>query len=1113
VGTGVISATSGVLTASPSGTITVIAGAAAAIRVETAANGSGTVVPLQNLTSGSTLTAFSITRDAAGNFVANAAGTWGFASTTGGVISGNLVAAGDNKSATMTGVLVGTGVISATSGVLTATPSGTITVIAGAAAAIRVETAANGSGTVVPLQNLTSGSTLTAFSITRDAAGNFVANAAGTWGFASTTGGVISGNLVAAGDNKSATMTGVLVGTGVISATSGVLTATPSGTITVIAGAASKLAIATQPSTTAQSGVAFATQPVIQIQDASGNVVLTDNATVVTAAIATGGAAIGGTLTATAVNGVVTFTSLKITGIIGARTLSFTSVPVLTAATSGTVTISAGVATQLAIATQPSTFASPTVVFSQQPVIQLQDASGNNVSQAGVNITVAIATGGGTLGGTTTVATLANGIATFTNLSIAGIDGNRTLQFTSSPLTAVTSNAINVISGLALNISSQTNVIAFGGTTGAVTVAPIGGTSPYQYKIGTGALQSSPTFSGLAAGTYTVTVSDANSVTSTVNVTITQPSALAVAITSQTNVTIFGAATGAVTVAGSGGTAPYQYKIGTGSLQSSPTFSGLAAGTYTVTVSDANSVTSTVNVTITQPSALAVAITSQTNVTIFGAATGAVTVAGSGGTAPYQYKIGTGALQSSTTFSGLTAGTYTITVVDAVSATSTVSVTITQQSSALVVTVSSQTGVAANGGALGSVTVAATGGTGPYQYKIGTGGLQSSPTFSGLAPGTYTITVTDANGGTSTVIVTIAQFSEAITFAPLPSKIYGDADFSPGANSNNNTIAIVYSSDNSAVATIINGNIHIVGAGAVNITASQAGDANNQAATSITRQLTVAKAQLTVKADSKSKQYGTANPALTITYSGFVNGEDVTKLTTPATATTTAATSTSPGNYPITASGAASNNYNFNYIAGSLTIIPLTNANLSNLTISSGTLSPTFASGTLAYAVSVGYDVNNITLTPTYDPTASATIYGTPVPNGSPSFGIGLNPGYNTITVIITAQDGVTKNSYTVTVYRATPPSAIVPTNFISPNGDGKNDGWVIKDIDLYPNNKVTVFDKAGRIIYSKRGYNNDWGGTLNGAPLVQGTYFYIIELGPGILPVIKGFITVLRSR
>src|SRR3569833_1918553 len=119
---------------------------------------------------------------------------------------------------------------------------------------------------------------------------------------------------------------------------------------------------------------------------------------------------------------------------------------------------------------------------------------------------------------------------------------------------------------------------------------------------GSGTLQSSPTFSSLAAVTYTVTVTDANNATTTASVTITQPSAaLALSVSSQTNVTIFGASTGSVTVAATGGTAPYQYQIGSGSLQSSPTFSGLAAGTYTLTVSDANSATTTASVTITQP--------------------------------------------------------------------------------------------------------------------------------------------------------------------------------------------------------------------------------------------------------------------------------------------------------------------------------------------------------------------------------------------------------------------------------------------------------------------------------------------------------------------------------
>jgi uncharacterized repeat protein (TIGR01451 family) len=109
---------------------------------------------------------------------------------------------------------------------------------------IRVETAANGSGVVVPAQSVASGSTLTVFSISRDASNNFVANvAADSWSLVSVTGGVVAGDLVAAGDSKSATFTGHLVGTAVIHAVVSGLTSTDSGTITVTGGTTADLSI------------------------------------------------------------------------------------------------------------------------------------------------------------------------------------------------------------------------------------------------------------------------------------------------------------------------------------------------------------------------------------------------------------------------------------------------------------------------------------------------------------------------------------------------------------------------------------------------------------------------------------------------------------------------------------------------------------------------------------------------------------------------------------------------------------------------------------------------------------------------------------------------------
>src|SRR5439155_162529 len=164
-------------------TQTVTAGTAAVIRVETAADGSGTVVPAQNVTAGNSITVYSISRDTYGNFVANVAtdaSGWSLANVTGGVVSGDLVAAGDLKSASFSGHLVGSAKIHAVKSGLSSTDSGTVTVIAESATVVRVETAANGSGTVVPAQNVTAGSSITVFSITRDTYGNFVANVAAT---------------------------------------------------------------------------------------------------------------------------------------------------------------------------------------------------------------------------------------------------------------------------------------------------------------------------------------------------------------------------------------------------------------------------------------------------------------------------------------------------------------------------------------------------------------------------------------------------------------------------------------------------------------------------------------------------------------------------------------------------------------------------------------------------------------------------------------------------------------------------------------------------------------------------------------------------------------------
>lgn len=88
----------------------------------------------------------------------------------------------------------------------------------------------------------------------------------------------------------------------------------------------------------------------------------------------------------------------------------------------------------------------------------------------------------------------------------------------------------------------------------------------------------------------------------------------------------------------------------------------------------------------------------------------------------------------------------------------------------------------------------------------------------------------------------------------------------------------------------------------------------------------------------------------------------------------------------------------------------------------------------------------------------------------------------------------------------------IFPANILTANGDGKNDAWVIKDIERYPDNELTILDRGGRVVFHTINYQNDWTGNLSGAPLSEDTYFYVLKLRKnGQTDVKKGFITILN--
>lgn len=564
-------------------------------------------------------------------------------------------------------------------------------------------------------------------------------------------------------------------------------------------------------------------------------------------------------------------------------------------------------------------------------------------------------------------------------------------------------------------------------------------------------------------------------------------------------------------------------------------------------------------------------------------------------------------------------------------------------------------------------------------------------TVAGAASVNYAITYQD---GTFTVL----PGAQSITFPALTAKNYGDADFTIDATSSNTSVPITYASSNPAVATVdAAGKVHILSAGTTTITSTQAGNGNYSAAASVSQVLTVNKAALTITANNQSSTYGSAVPAFTLSYSGFVNGDDATSLTTQPTVNTVANATSAAGVYAITVNGAASANYNITYVAGTFTIAnpTISSVSLAQATVfenqpagtSAGTLNATSPDPNATYTYSLvsgngstdnasfsiqgnklvttksldfeqksiysilvratnqygsyldqilNINLSDVNEAPTLAAIAnqqicSATAAQTIALNGitpgpetaqntalsvssnNPGLFTNLNvssvtggaatltyqlAGTGTAIITVTAKDNggtanggtdsfsqtftVTANglpvaaitsdkglqitkgeiltltatgggtyswdtapniggtsssavvqfrpsqttTYQVTVSNASGCSStssitidvkddyasIQPTNILTPNGDGKNDTWVVKNIDLYPNNTVSIFDKGGRLLKKVSRYNNDWDGTYNGSPLAEGTYYYVIDFGTG-KALIKGFITILRNR
>ncbi|MEE1943826.1 gliding motility-associated C-terminal domain-containing protein [Pedobacter sp. KR3-3] len=713
------------------------------------------------------------------------------------------------------------------------------------------------------------------------------------------------------------------------------------------------------------------------------------------------------------------------------------------------------------------------------------------------------------------------------------------------------------------NISVPVNA-----TSPVITFTASTGTAPFTftYNINGGADQTLTTTTNTATvsvptntlGTfvYTVTsITDAYS-TQTQNISTTikiNPIPVA-SITGTTALCLNGTAPN-ITFTGSNGTAPFTFiyninggtnqTITTNGTNSSVTVAAPTntAGTYNynlVSVSDVNAgqaQTGTATITVRS---LATATIAGTATTAVNATAPVVTFTGANGTAPYTftYNMNGGTNQTITTTSGnsvtltastATAGTFNYNLLSVSDA----NCSQPQTGTATIVVnplpvgnISGTTAVCQNA-ATPNLTFTATVGTAPFTftYNINGGTNRTITTTSGNsvtlaaptnATGTFAynlISIADANASqaqTSTATVTIRTLATAsisgstavIVNATAPLITFtganGTAPYTFTYNINGGTNKTVTTTSGNSVTVAVPTNAAGTFAyNLVNVSDANCGQAQTGTATVIVRPLPTAtlagNAQVCLNGTSPVVTFTGAAGTAPYTFTYTINGGANRTITSNNTTATLNAPTNTAGTFVYALVNVA-DAYTNQAQSGTATVVInampalVITSNTSSAVVSKGTSIVLSASGASTYTwspltdVIAGQGSANLTIRPKQTTTYTVT---------------GTNASGCTTTQSITIQ---VQDDYQVKAL-----------NIMSPNGDGKNDKFVIQNIDYYPNNTLTIFDRSGRKVYTKKGYANEWDGTYNGTPLASDTYYYILEFGTNITPF-KGYITIVRN-
>lgn len=638
----------------------------------------------------------------------------------------------------------------------------------------------------------------------------------------------------------------------------------------------------------------------------------------------------------------------------------------------------------------------------------------------------------------------------------------RTLLFIVVVSTQHFANAQCAGVSITMNVLSQTNVSCNGGSNGEVIVEGNGGTGPYSFFWSPISV-TNDTVTGLSAGMYVVTITDAIGCDSTDTVYVTEPPILDV--TAVSTPATCGSADGTATAFPSGGVAPYSYNWSPfgGANQAAV---GLVPANYTVTVTDDNGCQAAYVVTVNSVGGPNVILQSLTNVSCNGYSDGMITVTAVGGDAPYTYTWLPGGMTGDT-ITDLEAGTYTVTAFDNSGCWDQLDITVSQPNA--LNAYQGATTPASCGVNDGSAQVNVSGGTSPYTYLwVPTGGTGSLET--NLSAGVYQVFVTDNNGcmdstqigvwnsGGPSVGLNSMQDVSCFGYSDGSIEIYASGGSAPYSYN------WVPTGGNSAQATNLSGGTYSVvvtdASGCVGI---------------LTQDL-YEPAEIIISSTVVKEDCGEGNGAVFATASG---GEEGFTYSWSTGATTVFIDQLVHGTYSLTVTDWTGCSLTEIYEVTVEGNIPL-EATIDPAEVFAGETVNLYADAT-GPAIPPLYEASEpIEYTWDSDYTLSCIVCQDPT----------ANPMVDTFWVVTAVDDNGCTGIDTVWITIKEPCREIMVPTIFSPNDDGLNDNLCILGTCIEAM-EFTIFNRWGQVVFHTQTQEDCWSGKINDKPAMSGIYAY----------------------